>query len=129
MGAPPEPGPSDRIFGGANGLYLVDELQRGATGNMPAGGVVDVQVKIYDRLQAGQVIEAEALNMQLLPLLTYAAMYGATFHKYILWRRGVLDSPFARDPQKITLDDHDIQAIEHLWPRIEADTVAAFPFH
>ena len=116
------------IFGGANGLYLIDELQRGACGNMPAGGVVDVQVKIYNLFQAGKIAEAEAIHYQLLPLLTYATMYGVVFHKYVLWRRGVLQSPFARDPQKAILNDDDIQAIEHLWTRIKDYTLKEFPF-
>lgn len=108
------------VFGGANGLYLIDELQRGACGNMPAGGVVDVQVKIYELYKAGQIQEAEALNFQLLPLLTYAAMYGVSFHKYVLWRRGVLDSPYVRDPQRTDLDANDQRAIARLWGRIAA---------
>jgi dihydrodipicolinate synthase/N-acetylneuraminate lyase len=118
----------DGIFGGANGLYLVDELKRGACGNMPAGGVVDVQVKIYELYQEGKVAEAEAINYQLLPLLSYAAMYGMSFHKYVLWRRGVCQSPFVRDPQKITMNDDDIKAIEHLWLRINDYTVTDYPF-
>ncbi|MBK8023119.1 MAG: dihydrodipicolinate synthase family protein [Chloroflexi bacterium] len=115
------------IFGGANGLYLIDELERGACGNMPAGGVVDVQVKIYDLYQAGDIAAAEALNFQVMPLLNYAAMYGVSFHKLVLWRRGVLASPYARDPQKTDLDKDDISAIERLWPRIEAHTLSDYP--
>ena len=120
-------GNCDGIFGGANGLYLIDELQRGACGNMPAGGVVDVQVKIYEMYQAGDQEEAASLNFLVLPLLTYASMYGVSFHKYILWRRGVLDSPYVRDPQKTDLNAEDIQAIEYLWKRIESYTLASYP--
>ena len=116
------------VFGGANGLYLIDELQRGACGNMPAGGVVDVQVKIYGLYKSGQITEAEEINFAILPLLTYATMYGVSFHKYVLWRRGVLDSPFARDPQKITLNAEDQKAIEDLWPRIAEHTLNEYSF-
>lgn len=116
------------MFGGANGIYLVDELKRGACGNMPAGGVVDVQTKIYELYQAGDIEQAEYVNFQVLPLLTYASMYGGVFHKYVLWRRGVLASPFSRDPQKASLNADDIQAIEHLWSRITDYTLANYPF-
>lgn len=116
------------MFGGANGIYLVDELKRGACGNMPAGGLVDVQVKIYELYQQRNIAEAEKINFQVLPLLTYASMYGVVFHKYVLWRRGVLNSPFARDPQKISLNVDDISAIEHLWSRITEYTVPDYPF-
>ncbi len=116
------------MFGGANGIYLVDELKRGACGNMPAGGLVDVQVKIYNLYLTGDVEQAEYINFQVLPLLTYASMYGVSFHKYVLWRRGVLQSPFARDPQKISLNRDDISAIEHLWSRIADYTLSDYPF-
>lgn len=115
------------VFGGANGLYLVDELARGACGNMPAGGVIDIQVKVYNLYAAGNIDAAEALNLRLLPLLNYAAIYGVTFHKYILWRRGVLNSPTARDPQRTALDSADQAAIERAWRLIETDILEAYP--
>ena len=116
------------VFGGANGIYLVDELRRGACGNMPAGGMVDVQVKIYDLYRAGRVEEAEDISLRLLPLLNYAMVYGVSLHKYVMWRRGVLRSPQVRDPQKIGLNGDDISAVERLWERIAEYTVPDFPF-
>lgn len=116
------------VFGGANGIYLIDELNRGACGNMPAGGVVDLQVKIYDLYQGDQLEQAEEIHFQLLPLLNYAAVYGISFHKYVLWRRGVLRSPYARDPQKISLNGDDIRAIESLWHRIAEFAQSDYPF-
>ena len=116
------------VFGGANGIYLVDELRRGACGNMPAGGMVDAQVKIYDLYAEGNIVEAERIHFQLLPLLNYAMVYGVSLHKFVLWRRGVIDSPFARDPQKISLNQDDIRAVERLWGRIAENTLAEYPF-
>lgn len=116
------------VFGGANGIYLIDELKRGACGNMPAGGMVDVQVKIYNLYVEGKIEEAERIHFRLLPLLNYAMVYGVSLHKYVLWRRGVIGSPFARDPQKISLNQDDIRAVESLWGRIAEHTVAEFPF-
>ena len=117
------------VFGGANGIYLIDELRRGACGNMPAGGMVDAQVKIYELYVQGEIEAAERIHFGLLPLLNYAMVYGVSLHKYIMWRRGVIDSPFARDPQKISLNRDDILAVERLWPRIAQYTVAEFPFN
>ena len=116
------------VFGGVNGIYLIDELRRGACGNMPAGGFVDVQVKIYDLYRAGDIEAAERIHFQLLPLLNYAMVYGVSLHKYVLWRRGLLDSPFVRDPQKLSLDADDIRALEDLWGRIAGDASAGYPF-
>lgn len=115
------------VFGGANGLYLVDELRRGAVGNMPAGGFVDVQVKVYNLYVAGEQEAAAALHHRLLPLLNYASTYGVTLHKFLLWRRGVLRSPYARDPQRMALDRHDEQALLDYWHLIEGETLPAYP--
>lgn len=115
------------VFGGANGIYLIDELERGAVGNMPAGGLLDVQVKIYEMYMRGDKAGADALQLRLLPLLNYASMYGVTFHKYVLWKRGVLASPFARDPQQTKLDAEDKRQIARYWPLIEAETHADYP--
>ena len=117
------------VFGGANGIYLTDELRRGACGNMPAGGMVDAQVKIYNLYLAGDVEAAERIQFDLLPLLNYAMVYGVSLHKFILWRRGVIDSPYARDPQKISLNNDDIGAVERLWQGIADHTVAEYPFN
>ena len=116
------------VFGGANGTYLVDELKRGACGNMPAGGMVDVQVKIYDLFRAGRIDEAERISYKLLPLLNYATVYGVVLHKFVMWRRGVLRSPFARDPQKIALNADDISAIESMWSLVAEQALADYAF-
>ena len=116
------------VFGGANGTYLIDELKRGACGNMPAGGLLDAQVKIYNLYRAGRIEEAERLSHKLLPLLNYATVYGVSFHKYVMWRRGILGSPFVRDPQKISLNADDINAIESAWPLVADDTIDSYPF-
>ncbi len=116
------------VFGGANGIYLIDELERGASGNMPAGGFIDVQVKIYNRYQAGDKAGAERLQQQLLPLLNYASMYGVTFHKYLLERRGVIAARCARDPQRTELTAEDEAAIRKYWGLIAAEALEAYPF-
>jgi hypothetical protein len=59
--------------------------------------------------------------------LTYASVYGVSFHKTLLWKRGVIASPYARDPQKMSLNRDDIAAIEHLWPRISEATLEDYP--
>ncbi|MCY4146242.1 MAG: dihydrodipicolinate synthase family protein [Chloroflexi bacterium] len=116
------------VFGGVNGIYLIDELRRGACGNMPAGGFVDVQVKIVDLYRAGEIAEAEHIHFLLLPLLNYAMVYGVSLHKFVLWRRGVLATPFARDPQKTSLNADDISAVARLWNKIADFAAVDYPF-
>jgi len=115
------------VFGGANGIYLIDELDRGGCGNMPAGGFVDVQVKIYNLYAAGDKAAADALHLRTMPLLLHASVYGVSLHKYMLWRRGVIKSRHIRDPQRLTLDAHDERAIEKYWALIADETLPAYP--
>ncbi len=115
------------VFGGANGLYLIDELRRGACGNMPACGVVDIQVKIFERYLAGDRSGAEELQFRLLPLLSFGPTYGVTFHKFLLWRRGILATRYVRDPQQTRLDEADERAIVARWHRIASDVLQEFP--
>lgn len=116
------------VFGGANGLIMVEELDRGGCGNMPAGGLVDVQVKIFNAYDAGRRSEAIELQSRIFPLLFHASTHGAVFHKYLLWRRGVLASPAVRDPQAVYLDEEDERTIEDRIERLSDLLDASAPF-
>ena len=107
------------VFGGANGIVMVEELDRGACGSMPAGGVVDAQVRLYNAYASGDRRRARERQSRLLPLLFHAATYGVTLHKHILWRRGVLNTPCVRDPQAIYLDKHDAATADEVLASIE----------
>ena len=115
------------VFGGANGLVIVEELDRGACGNMPAGGVIDVQVESYNAYQNGNRALAVDIQQRLMPLLFHASTYGVMFHKYILWKRGVITTPTARDPQAIHLDAHDRNIIHERWKEIAGFANSDYP--
>ena len=96
---------------------------------MPAGGMVDVQVKIYDLYVQGNVEDAERIHFLLLPLLNYAMVYGVSLHKYVLWRRGVIDSPsYARSAENQFERKTTYAQWTSLWQRIAEHTVAEYPF-
>lgn len=116
------------VFGGANGLIIVEELDRGGCGNMPAGGLIDVQVKVFDAYESGNRDEAIRLQSLIFPLLFHASTHGAVFHKYLLWRRGVLSCPAVRDPQAIYLDAEDRRTIADRFGRIGDILDQASPF-
>lgn len=114
----------DGVFGGLNGIWLLGELDRGACGNMPNCALVDVQVRTYTLYREGQRDEAEALHLRLLPLLVLGSQYGVAFAKEVLWRRGVLRTKFARDPQAAALDDHDVADLERYLAAVRPSMVA-----
>ncbi|MDR7550934.1 MAG: dihydrodipicolinate synthase family protein [Armatimonadota bacterium] len=108
------------VFGGQNGLLLLSELDRGACGNMPACGIVDVQVQIYELYSAGRRKEAEALQQRLLPLLVLGSQYGVAFAKELLWRRGVIRTKVVRDPQAVPLDQWDLADLQRYLEKLRS---------
>ena len=93
------------VMGGMASRYLLQEFRRGSDGTMPACEVVDLQVKVWNLLEAGDEAAARALFNQLLPILTMEQLYGATFYKEVLFRRGIIRSRYVR---------------EAAWPRFDA---------
>ena len=86
------------IMGGMAGRYLFNEFRRGACGTMPACEVTDVDVQIWNALEAGDLAGARQLHNRLLPLLNIEAMYGAAIYKEVLKRRGIIEHSTMRGP-------------------------------
>jgi len=84
------------VFGGAGGRYLMDELNRGAIGAMPACELTEVHVRIYDAYRAGDLAGARALYDRTLPLLTFQTVFRMDMTKEVLRRRGLIGSTHVR---------------------------------
>lgn len=59
------------VFNGRGGLELTDNLRAGCAGMIPAPECADVQIKIFEHMQAGEEAEAEKLYAEILPLITF----------------------------------------------------------
>lgn len=94
------------VFGGQGGVYMIDEFNRGAVGNMPASQSTDVHTDIWAKLEAGDLVEARKLFNQLLPLINYERMYGIAVYKEVFKRRGIFATTVSRAPGAM-LDDDD----------------------
>jgi dihydrodipicolinate synthase/N-acetylneuraminate lyase len=102
------------VFGGQGGLFLLDEVRRGAAGNMPAVHAADALVSIWKAWAAGNEAEAQALHDRLLPLLNYDRCYGgAVVYKEVLRRRGIIRSSAVRSPTP-PLDAPAIRELERI---------------
>ncbi|SNS88946.1 4-hydroxy-tetrahydrodipicolinate synthase [Geodermatophilus pulveris] len=89
------------VFGGLGGLYLYEELQRGADGIMTGFGFPQVLVGTYERFAAGDRAGAQEFFFRYLPLIRYEAQLGVggvTIRKQVFARRGAIASPHARFP-------------------------------
>lgn len=89
------------IFGGLGGLYLYEELLRGADGIMTGFGFPQVLVATYELFCAGDREAAQEHFFRYLPLIRYEAQLGVggvAIRKQVFARRGAIRSAHARFP-------------------------------
>jgi len=99
------------VFGGQGGIYMLDEFNRGAHGNMPACQSTEVHVAIWQKLEARDQAGARKLFNQLLPLINFERMHGVAVYKEVLHRRGVFTTTLSRAPGRY-LDEVDRQELD-----------------
>ncbi len=89
-----------QIFGGLGGMFLLEELQRGASGTMTGFAFSEVLVAVYETFRAGRMADAEAIFDLYLPLIRYEnqPVINLTIRKQLLHRRGAIDHPTPRHP-------------------------------
>ena len=88
------------IFGGLGGMFLLEELRRGASGTMTGFAFTEILVAVFNAFQAGQMAEAERIFDRYLPLIRYENQpkINLTIRKELLYRRGAMAHPTPRDP-------------------------------
>ena len=88
------------ILVGNGGLYLPQELARGADGAMTGFAFPEMLVEVYNRFTAGDAEGAEDVYDRYLPFLRYEQQpgFGLAVRKEMLRRRGALRSAAARTP-------------------------------
>lgn len=106
------------VFGGAGGRYIIDELNRGAIGAMPACEITEVHVRIFELYRGGKLEQARELYNRSLPLLTFQAVFRMNMTKEVLRRRGVIASTHVR-VGPVALDEQDQRELGTLLEEIE----------
>ncbi|MBN8639805.1 MAG: dihydrodipicolinate synthase family protein [Anaerolineae bacterium] len=88
------------IFGGLGGMFLLEELRRGASGTMTGFAFSEVLVAVYEAFKAGRMAEAEAIFDRYLPLIRYEnqPIINLTIRKEMLYRRGAIAHAALRSP-------------------------------
>ena len=111
------------IFVGNGGLYVPQELHRGADGIMTGFAYPDVLVEIFNLFRAGRSDAAEDLYDAYLPLLRHEQQpgFGLPVRKEILRRRGAIKGATVRPPGG-RLDADDVAELDRLMRRLEART-------
>jgi 4-hydroxy-tetrahydrodipicolinate synthase len=101
------------IFGGLNGQFLIEELQRGARGVMPGSDMTPMFVKVWSYYETGRVKEARAEFNRWLPLIRFELQpgLGVSAMKHNLKAAGVIRHTTVRPPTRSL----DPAGIEELW--------------
>ena len=88
------------IFGGLGGMFLLEELNRGASGTMTGFAFTEILVAIFNAFNSGDVAKAEAIFDKYVPLIRYEnqPLINLTIRKEFLRRRGAMASATLREP-------------------------------
>lgn len=113
------------ILVGNGGLYLPQELQRGADGAMTGFAYPEALVQTVALHRAGQPDAAEDFFDRYLPILRHEQQpgFGLAVRKHVLMRRGAIASAATRAPGP-KLDAIDIAEVERLMARLETRLAA-----
>lgn len=108
------------ILAGNGGLFLPQEMRRGADGAMTGFAYPEMLVQVCALFRAGKPEAAEDLFDLYLPLLRHEFQFGIglALRKETLRRRGVISSATVRQPGPL-LDSTDLQELSQLIARLE----------
>jgi 4-hydroxy-tetrahydrodipicolinate synthase len=104
------------VFGGLGGMYLYEELARGAVGIMTGFAYPHVLVETYRLFTEGETREAQEYFFRYLPLIRFEAQLGVGgvgIRKEILKLRGVISSSHVRFPAP-ALDGETLRELDDL---------------
>ncbi len=88
------------VFGGLNGQFMIEEIQRGSRGVMPGSDLIPQFVQIWNSLETGNTLEAWQLFSRILPLIRFELQpgLGVCAMKHNLVAAGVIKSARVRHP-------------------------------
>jgi 4-hydroxy-tetrahydrodipicolinate synthase len=121
-------GDSTSIVGGLGGMYLLDELRRGAAGTMTGFAYPEVLVGIWQAWKNGDRQGASEIYYRALPLLVFEGQpkLGVAIRKEILRRRGLINHATLRHPGPV-LDDGTASDLTETLAWVDIDTFIGQP--
>jgi len=101
------------IFGGLNGQFFLEELQRGARGTMPGSDMIPRFVKIWNAYESGRLREARAEFNRCLPLIRFELQpgLGVSAMKHNLKAANIISFTTVRPPTR-ELDSAGVEELQ-----------------
>ncbi|MBS1809755.1 MAG: dihydrodipicolinate synthase family protein [Acidobacteria bacterium] len=108
-------GDSLTIFGGLNGHFFLEELQRGARGTMPGSDLIPMFVRVWNLFEVGNRHEARAEFNRHLPLIRFELQpgLGVSAMKHNLKAAGVIKHTTVRPPTR-QLDQMAVEELQQI---------------
>lgn len=99
------------IFGGLGGMFLLEELQRGAAGTMTGFAFTEILIAVYCAFIEGRHDDAARIFDRYLPLIRYEnqPVINLTIRKRLLFKRGAIAHPTPRTPFAALAPDTDAE--------------------
>ena len=112
------------VFVGNGGLYVPQELERGADGIMTGFAFTEMLVTLYDLFVSDEKEKAEDLFDIFLPLIRHEQQFGIGLglRKFVLQKRGIIKSLNVRSPGP-NLSKDDVVEINHLLNRLNSKLI------
>ena len=112
------------IFVGNGGLYVPQELERGADGIMTGFAFTEMLVDLHNLFFNNEKQEAEDLFDIYLPLIRHEQQFGIGLglRKFVLQQRGIIKSSNVRSPGPVLTED-DIREMKHLLDRLNSKLI------
>ena len=112
------------IFVGNGGLYVPQELERGADGIMTGFAFTEMLVDLHNLFFNNEKQEAEDLFDIYLPLIRHEQQFGIGLglRKFVLQQRGIIKSSNVRSPGPLLSED-DIKEMKHLLDRLNSKLI------
>jgi 4-hydroxy-tetrahydrodipicolinate synthase len=108
-----------RIFTGSHGRTMIDEMNRGTSGTMPAASFADLYAIAWESWQAGNHHAAMEMFGRISMLISEVNVYGIESLKYILQLRGVFQNCRTRDSGHSHLDDKGKEIIRQMMEEVK----------
>jgi 4-hydroxy-tetrahydrodipicolinate synthase len=107
------------VFGGLGGMFLLEELRRGAAGTMTGFAYPEVLVEVFRSFRAGAIEKAADEFFRFLPLMRFEMQteIGLAVRKWLYAERGLIACETLRAPATV-IDDGTVSELQLILARL-----------